>query len=1389
MGHFVVVSGLSKQALGTGDKMKGHLNELYTKAMASKAVQDISNKAKNFQQKAKTAQEKVLKKIKKDIDWSRSSLEDWRDSVLFMGLDPAVAGESDFHVRNIRQVLALPLHVEDAIGSSLALSSVRAKENIRDELGNQTETFGNETLVKAAILGEDKGDEMILLREIARAQAFVEEKVWPKVQEHIVHNVQEQFQQHIVHNVREHILPKEYRQTGTVEGRPEEFYFLPEPDFQVANLQSLLAMPFNVLDSAGSTLAMNSVLQRSPVWEEDITTKGDIWNATFSNKTITQASQDSQVQPSSSKLPRKQVADPYLFLHCAERTSGVLLLLLLAHVAYLLYKVPKYRQRFFHELEQQQPALITLNGDHPSSPMSATNSTSPAAKQRYINGNDNGNNEALQELLRQKHEECRLLTLKLHEATEELMRQPMGRDETESHMAKVQQLNSDLQELIEGKDLQLLNFSTQVQQLSKELTAREAQLANVLSLYSKQKEELETAEEKAKQEQEKVVVENTKRLQELEGSLRESKEICECLSKRLAEVSGELARYKREGYNNNNERLTEQLDFQTNKSEELQNELAHREEERQKIQEELDTQVSKSSDLMVKLQKQLLSNDQLKEQLDDQIVRALELEDKTRQRALGQNRLQPQLKDQNASITLLEQELQQQREEQARLQKKFDLRVKECKDLTEKLQKMEGAHYVIEQQLMQKSTMLQQKLDSQAESFKKQEDEWQRKEKLRTKDLEEQLQKQGQDLKSLSQKLAKKIESAKAMEEQFQKQADEHKQEQTKISFQVDSTRIQCKSIEKQLQKEQAKCKELKEAHEHELEKGKQKQQSLQKALGDQTRECRMAQQRVKQQAKQLHKAQARCKELEGEQLELLQEEKQRQDKLQTSLDALIKDHELAQKRLTLQGEQLQQENEKCKKLEQQQQQEMHAKGNHNKELQKLIDTQKEECRIAQEQVVQYEQELQKLQGHCQQLEEEKRQLAEEAKQQQARLQEELNTQAKMYEDTQAKLGQQEDQLKKEQARHKHLEKEQLRMQEEAQQQQDRLQALLDERTEQCEIVQKSLAQQESAQKDLQEQLDIQIRRCHEVDKQYRRQEVARSELQGQLDSQIERVRHQEEAHSELQNELATQCKELEARLEQSLSHSNLNELGEEVQVSEEGEATATISGNQVLGHSSSSLQANLQDQIEQVNLLQKQVEHQKSLHAKQQERNQILLETNQTLSEMVEERQKRCVELEQTTATLSQQLEKYQRQGEVANKLRIEELRALRQEKLSKARELMSSQTIQAHEEQESLSSMKKELQEQQDVVLRLRAEIDRVKRECNEQISEMRSQQQGLQPRKEMTRDAVAKKEDESSPMPSVGEDTGVQEKGKEVDVDPANGPGLNDVLSSEVSCLFGL
>lgn len=166
-------------------------------------------------------------------------------------------------------------------------------------------------------------------------------------------------------------------------------------------------------------------------------------------------------------------------------------------------------------------------------------------------------------------------------------------------------------------------------------------------------------------------------------------------------------------------------------------------------------------------------------------------------------------------------------------------------------------------------------------------------------------------------------------------------------------------------------------------------------------------------------------------------------------------------------------------------------------------------------------------------------------------------------------------------------------------------------------------------------------------------------------------------------------------------------------------------------------LKEQLQDQVEQNALLRKQVEHQKTMHLKQQTRNKSLLEMNQNLSELMQERQERCTELENRVATLSKQVEQFHHQQQnqspqqpAENKppilSKLQELRRLTQEKASKAQKLLSTQALQAHDEQATLSKFKGSLLAKEETIHSLQMEIEAVKTECKEQLEGMKRQHQ---------------------------------------------------------------
>jgi myosin heavy subunit len=372
----------------------------------------------------------------------------------------------------------------------------------------------------------------------------------------------------------------------------------------------------------------------------------------------------------------------------------------------------------------------------------------------------------------------------------------------------------------------------------------------------------------------------------------------------------------------------------------------------------------------------------------------------------------------------------------------------------------------------------------------------------------------------------------------------------------------------------------------------------------------------------------------------------------------------------------------------------------------------------------------------------------------------------------------------------------------------------------------------------LQGQLKDQIQRARDLEDQLQQRTLLKSKIQEQLSTQVSQSRKLEEQlqqHSNeqriLQHEFDGQvekCKELEQQLKQKCEENDdlqikLDRLMLELEKCQQqsavlmgseadarampgmevlalaNDASPTDDQLQELQNEHMQLKANLLDQVEQCNFLHKQVNQHKHLQAKQQERNKILLKTNQTLTEMIDDRQQRCGELETSVANLSHQLEKYQRrQSEEATKL--EELRRLRREKQEIAQQLISSQTWQSHVEQETLSKMASDLQEQQSLVASLRDETERVKKDYSERMEQMQLQYQKELKKKEefngigrnrgfppplLDTSALAGKDVIEAlsfdPLITTAEET--KKKGSDGVLD------LNDMLSCEVSFLFGL
>lgn len=226
-------------------------------------------------------------------------------------------------------------------------------------------------------------------------------------------------------------------------------------------------------------------------------------------------------------------------------------------------------------------------------------------------------------------------------------------------------------------------------------------------------------------------------------------------------------------------------------------------------------------------------------------------------------------------------------------------------------------------------------------------------------------------------------------------------------------------------------------------------------------------------------------------------------------------------------------------------------------------------------------------------------------------------------------------------------------------------------------------------------------------------------------------------------------------------------------------------------------LQFKFDDKLEQCELLERQVEHQKKLYAKQQDRNKTLLKTNNTLSEMMEQRQERCHDLEEKLSILQQQLDTKQKAEESS---KLEGLRKLRREKEAAAKQLMSTQATQAKKEQAILSRVDDELKQYHDVAEQSRLEAESAKVEMDQQLAELQEQHERssirqrdsfLQTQKDLMQQLESKKQEclhLSAKIESLGSAKDV-EISEAKEISSLQSPGLEEMLSSEVSFLLGL
>jgi hypothetical protein len=403
-----------------------------------------------------------------------------------------------------------------------------------------------------------------------------------------------------------------------------------------------------------------------------------------------------------------------------QRTTFVVLVVLVVHASWwLVLRKPRIRQWMLLLLldgsvipqypqqpqqPQQQPQSNTSlvssldEEEHewttPLTPQTESSNTSNDRNHHpadTVPSNGHHNNRDLEEKLQRREEECRGLEIKLREVAQELKRiqleQPSlnsVKKETETRLVKFQQLNADLQELIQGKDLQLLNFSTQVQQLTKDLMARESQLSNLLSLYSDQKEQVEKLKEestRANDNHQALLQQSAAKLEELQGQLQASNSRAQLLAEQLEEFANELAQRRQ-----NESVLKQQLEAQTGRARELENTLLRRQYQAdQKLQEQLQDQAKRCRELADELDQKMKMQNELQGQLNDQIKRARDLEDQLQQRSLFKSKIQEQLSTQVSRSRQLEEQLQQHSNEQRVLQHEFDAQIEECKGLEERL--------------------------------------------------------------------------------------------------------------------------------------------------------------------------------------------------------------------------------------------------------------------------------------------------------------------------------------------------------------------------------------------------------------------------------------------------------------------------------------------------------------------------------------------------------------------------------------------------------------------------------------------------------------------------------------------------------------------------------
>jgi len=185
--------------------------------------------------------------------------------------------------------------------------------------------------------------------------------------------------------------------------------------------------------------------------------------------------------------------EPSYYARVAERSSAIVLITVLLHTVWRLKKDVQRTKQALRRSNNKHVGFANVVGTHVISPRlpegqrdrdrdspetTHTVSTHEGGSVTPLQSPEQSKERLLTEMLQQKEAECKKLMNQLELVQQELAKHDLEQpdfskkaslDFDQVHLNKLEELNDELQKLVEGKDLQLLNFSTQVQQLTKDL--------------------------------------------------------------------------------------------------------------------------------------------------------------------------------------------------------------------------------------------------------------------------------------------------------------------------------------------------------------------------------------------------------------------------------------------------------------------------------------------------------------------------------------------------------------------------------------------------------------------------------------------------------------------------------------------------------------------------------------------------------------------------------------------------------------------------------------------------------------------------------------------------------------------------------------------------------